>query len=102
MGISINLKVPLADLISTSKPHLQQLPSNQLSGIADCSVSSVSIDAISIQQDSTQVNMEVVTRLRHFPVFEVLLSYASLHHPLPAKHVHSLAVALQNLSNTNS
>jgi len=30
-----------------------------LSGIADCSVSSVSIDAISIQQDLTQVNMGV-------------------------------------------
>jgi len=57
MGISINLRVPLADLISTSKPHLQRLPGDQLSGIADCSVSSVSIDAISIQQDSTQVNI---------------------------------------------
>ena len=102
MGISINLKVPLADLISTSKPHLRRLPSDQLSGIADCSVSSVSIDAISIQQDSTQVNMEVVTRSRHFLVFEVLLSHASLHHPLPAKHEHSLAVALQNPSDTNS
>ena len=102
MGISTNLRVPLSDLISTSKPHLRRFPSDQLSGIADCSVSSVSIDAISIQQDLTQVNMEAVTRARHFPVFEVLLSRASLHHPLPVKHVHSLAVALQNPSNTNS
>jgi len=102
MGISINQKVPLADLLSTSKPHLRRSPSDQLSGIADCSVSSVSIDAISIQQDLTQVNMEAVTRARHFPVFEVLLSHASLHHPLPVKHVHSLVVALRNPSNTNS
>ena len=102
MGINTNLRVPLADLISTSKPHLRQLPSDQLSGIADCSVSSVSIDAISIQQDSTQANMEVITRSRHYPVFEVLLSHASLHHPLPAKHVHSLAGVLKNPSGTNS
>jgi len=51
------LKVNLVDLISITKPHLQQLPSHQLSGIVDYSISSVSIDARSVQRDLTEVNI---------------------------------------------
>jgi len=81
MEISTDLKVHLVDLISIAMPHLQRLPSRQPWDIIYYSISAVSDDARSVQQDLTLVNTEAVIESKHFPVFQVLLTGASLHHP---------------------
>jgi hypothetical protein len=51
---------------------------------------------------SVIIKFDPKTRSRHSLVFQVLLIYASLHHPLSSRSVHLLAIALRNLSNINS
>jgi hypothetical protein len=81
MGISIDLKVYLVDLISIAMPHLQRFPGRQLQGTIDYSISSVSDNARSVRWDLTLVNTEAVTKSRHLQALPVPLNGVSLRHP---------------------
>lgn len=81
MGISINSKALLVDLISIARPHQQRLPGRQVLDTIDYSISSVSVDAKLVQRDLTLVNTEAAIESIRLPVSQVLLSDASLHRP---------------------